>query len=459
MEVQRQLDAMRESHEQEIREKDAKHREEVEQLKSDMLVAIQAASAVGNTSLEEKPSPSTTSSDQSDEPERVRELHEQIAAMEKEFHKERETLQNAVKKAESATKFGLRRNEEMSNKIYQMQREMEEIDAKYQKEIKLYKEAFDQEKIRKTTIGAVPGILAENESLTVKLQELELNMEQMQVRYDAEIKRYKEKFQQENVLTVEELQLKIKSLEDSIEQMRLEHDSELERYTKAVKRGKVSLAGTAKERDLERKIDDLESRVDVMRQKHREEVRKYRERLEDEMERHRKEVSESRSKLRKLEMDNRQLEDFKNKVTELENKTSKLNKELNKSKEQEAELTETRSKNRDLQRQVDSLKRKLEKFEESSEDSNEKELVASGGSSSSTRTKLSRRESELGNHVDDVFEQNNNSIKSEIGGYKLNPGNVLLSLGHKIYQNLSGKRSPMFAGHKVLNLPNGPKMI
>ena len=106
----------------------------------------------------------------------------------------------------------------------------------------------------------------------MKLQELELSMEQMQVRYDGEIKRYKEKFQQENVLSVEELQLKIKSLEDSIEQMRIEHETELERYTKAVKRGKVSLAGTAKERDLERKIDDLESTVNVMRQKHRDEV-------------------------------------------------------------------------------------------------------------------------------------------------------------------------------------------
>ncbi len=97
-------------------------------------------------------------------------------------------------------------------------------------------------------------------------------MEQMQVRYDGEIKRYKEKFQQENVLSVEELQLKIKSLEDTIEQMRFEHETEVERYTKAVKRGKVSLAGTVKERDLERKIDDLESTVNVMRQKHREEV-------------------------------------------------------------------------------------------------------------------------------------------------------------------------------------------
>lgn len=261
-----QLVALKQLHEKEIQEKEAQHQTEVEQLKSDMLVAIQAASAVGNIGSQASPVPQTSSD------ERVTELEQYIANLEGEFEEERETLQNAIKKAESATKFGLRRNEEMSTKIYQMQREMEEIDTKYQKEIKLYKQAFDQEKNRKTTIGAVPGILAENESLKVKLQELELSMEQMQVRYDSEIKRYKEKFQQDNVLTVEELQLKIKSLEDTIEQMRLEHDTELERYTKAVKRGKVSLAGTAKERDLERKIDDLESKIDVMRQKHREEV-------------------------------------------------------------------------------------------------------------------------------------------------------------------------------------------
>jgi septal ring factor EnvC (AmiA/AmiB activator) len=84
-------------------------------------------------------------------------------------------------------------------------------------------------------------------------------------------------------------------------------------------------------------------------------VRKYRERLEDEMERHRKEVQESRTKLRKLEADTRQMEDLKNKITEFESKTSKLTKEAGKSKEQEIELTETKTKNRELQRQVSSM--------------------------------------------------------------------------------------------------------
>ena len=123
-----------------------------------MLVAIQAASTVGKLGTQTPASPDK----------RVAELESHIASLERDFEEERENLQNTIKKAESATKFGLRRNEEMSNKIYQMQREMEEIDTKYQKEIKLYKEAFDQEKNRKTTIGAVPGILAENESLKVR---------------------------------------------------------------------------------------------------------------------------------------------------------------------------------------------------------------------------------------------------------------------------------------------------
>ena len=70
------------------------------------------------------------------------------------------------------------------------------------------------------------------------------------------------------------------------------------------------------------------------------------------MERHRKEVQESRAKLRKLEADTRQMEDLKNKITDFENKTSKLTKEAGKFKEQEIELSDTKSKNRDLQRQV-----------------------------------------------------------------------------------------------------------
>ncbi len=73
------------------------------------------------------------------------------------------------------------------------------------------------------------------------------------------------------------------------------------------------------------------------------------------MERHRKEVQESRAKLRKLEADTRQMEELKNKIAEFENKTSKLSKEASKCKEQEIELNDTKSKNRELQRQVSAM--------------------------------------------------------------------------------------------------------
>lgn len=152
------MQALKLSHEQELRKKDEKHQMEFDQLKTDMLVAIQAASAVGNSSAQ------TPSSSER----RIIELEALVEKLNDDFEEERKSLKNAIKKAESATKFGLRRNEEMSNKIYEMQREMEEIDSKYQKEIKLYKEAFDQENERKTTIGAVPGLHAENESLKVR---------------------------------------------------------------------------------------------------------------------------------------------------------------------------------------------------------------------------------------------------------------------------------------------------
>jgi hypothetical protein len=88
---------------------------------------------------------------------------------------------------------------------------------------------------------------------------------------------------------------------------------------------------------------------------------------------------------------------------------------------------------------VDTLKRRVEKLEESSEGGKESESTTL----TSARAKLSRYSSldniglnatnrakttlegeskDTANGEEDVFEMNNNTGKSEIGGYKLNPG-------------------------------------
>ena len=74
-------------------------------------------------------------------------------------------LLNKLKRAESASMFSLRRNEEMSNKIYTMQLELEDMDDKHQTEIEMY-----QEKLKIVSGGKDNGIISK------EIQEEEGNM-------------------------------------------------------------------------------------------------------------------------------------------------------------------------------------------------------------------------------------------------------------------------------------------
>ena len=61
---------------------------------------------------------------------KIDDLEKEIEANKKVAKKEKTDLEKSLKKSEAATMFGLRRTEEMSIKIYQMQKEMEAIDRK-----------------------------------------------------------------------------------------------------------------------------------------------------------------------------------------------------------------------------------------------------------------------------------------------------------------------------------------
>lgn len=229
--------------------------------------------------------------------------------------------------------FGLRRNEEMSIKIYKMQKEMEAIDSKYQKEINMYKEAFEGEKEKKANLGDTAALSSENDSLRLQIKETELKIDDMENAHNAEIQMYQEKFGVESVQNVEKLQFKIKSLEDVIEEMKLEHGKELEdlkeeregtmeemkkRHEKELQDLKkehsvVSVAPASnlpskdakkekeKIRDLELKIEELESLLGVKKRRHREEIKKLRERLDDELQKHTDESRDYRRRIRELE--------------------------------------------------------------------------------------------------------------------------------------------------------------
>lgn len=261
-------------------------------------------------------------------------LEKEIETNKKQAKKEKSDLEKSLKKSEAATMFGLRRTEEMSIKIYQMQKEMESIDRKYQKEIQMYKDAFEREKDEKCQLGDWETLSSENDSLRLEVEELDLKIEEMDNAHAAEINMYKQKLGEEEMQSIESLRLKIKSLEDVIEEQKLEHEKELEdlkqerdasvqemkrRHEKELENVKseqrvVDVASShtlatsfdlqQKEqqiKELELKVEEQETLLEVKRRRHKEEIKSLRQRLDEEIQKHSEDVRSHRTKVRMLE--------------------------------------------------------------------------------------------------------------------------------------------------------------
>lgn len=273
--------------------------------------------------------------------------------------------------------FGLRRTEDMSNKIYQMQKEMEDIDRKYMKEINMYKDAYEREKEFKASSGEedVDDLRDENEDLRLQIEELRLKMEEDATAHENELSIYKEKLGQEKLLDVEQLMMKIKGLEDGIEEMRLEHQREMEELQEShcenvkninsdhkkeletlkketqttstitrIKPSKIDEEHKDKIRSLEFRIEELESLLEVKKRRHKEEVRSLKERLDEEMQRHSEHVRNYETRLKECDITRRTSASTGPGASEYFRK----------------QLTEVRSENRSLKEELDVLKTELE---------------------------------------------------------------------------------------------------
>ncbi|KAL9957137.1 hypothetical protein ACROYT_G038739 [Oculina patagonica] len=343
--LESELASCREEFQKQLSQKETKHEEEVNLLKADMLVAIQVARS-GTTSPNGANQPDSQTVTNTithagvqlsleEAMAKIDDLEDQIEKTKKQAKKEKSDLERSLKKSEAATMFGLRRTEDMSIKIYQMQKEMESIDRKYQKEIKMYKDAFEREKEEKCKMGDWETLASENDSLRLEIEELDLRIEEMENAHAAEVNMYKQKLGEEKMQNVEDLRLKIKGLEDVIEEQKLEHEKELEdlkqerdasvqelkrRHEKELESVKSEqrnvLNGTAgnalvtsqdlqqKEqriKDLELKVEEQETLLEVKRRRHKEEIKNLRQRLDDELQKHSEDVRSHRSKVRMLE--------------------------------------------------------------------------------------------------------------------------------------------------------------
>ena len=253
-------------------------------------------------------------------------------------------MEKNVKKAEAATRFGLRRNEDLSNKIYQMQKEMEALDHKYTIEVQMYKEALERSRTTDKPNRDSNTLSDENERLGMQLKEMELKLESISTLYDAEIKMYKEKLSEESNANVEEMRLKIQTLENFIEEMKLEYAKEDQRHLK---------------QEYEQKLKGLERQIS-----------RNSEEFERELKNTNDEIGELKSKLAKSNLN---LREYKSQCSELEGKMSEYEQDAKNYRGQidglksgrkpsASEDEESEEKKRELQRRVSRYEREIERY-------------------------------------------------------------------------------------------------
>ncbi|KAK3728583.1 hypothetical protein QZH41_011672 [Actinostola sp. cb2023] len=400
-ELETEMDDISQKYNEELRIEREFQQKELDQIRDDMMTVIQAVKSQQYDLDPDTEQLQRTVREQEDEIKRLKATRggsdgvsenaetDKLKEANRVLTEDKEEVEKCLKRQEAATMFGLRRTEEMSNKIYQMQKEMEEIDRKYMKEINMYKDAYEREKDLKTSgIGDADDLSAENEELRLELEELRLKMEEDESLHENELQIYKEKLGQEKLLDVEHLAMKIKGLEDSIEEMKLEHQREIEELQEShaenvknltsehnralrniqketesststrTKSSRVEEEHKEKVRTLEFKIEELESLLEVKKRRHKAEVKSLKERLDEEMQRRSEDVRNYETKLRECDVTRRPSISSGPGASEYFRK----------------QLAEVRSDNRNLKDQVETLKEELVTLRSKPASSTEKPL-------------------------------------------------------------------------------------
>lgn len=393
------MEEIKKGYEKKLTLKEEECQKNVESMKQDMLKVIDAIQQGGA---------SAAILDLTNKHQALRkELDETIA----EFEIEREELKMKIEKLESNNFFGLRRNEEMGSKIFQMQSELEEMERKHKLELEVYQ--------NKENSDAIQEVVRVNEVLQKKVRKLELDLQASKERSLEEMELMAMKVQEEKRVSISEMTDTVLNLEAIIDEMKDKHDIDLREFERRSREEKLEALDK-----LQCRIDELEeiviqtkeeSEEKLLKQEedHREEIQSLKDELGTKVEYYKALREEYPADVNRAESD----DDLQEKYNYLQLRCDELERSLQ-GKIDELKVQhsmETEAKQRDFDNQISEIRSEYEeKLKSCIKESARRHSVSTRKTESQKNKELSTKVMEL----EMALEEQQKEYQTEIEDYK-----------------------------------------
>ena len=393
------MEELKKDYEKKLTLKEEECQKNVENMKQDMLKIIDAIQQGGA---------SAAILDLTNKNQMLRkELDETIA----DFEIEREQMKMKIERLESNNFFGLRRNEEMGSKIFQMQSELEEMERKHKLELEVYQ--------NKENSDAIQEVVKVNEMLEKKVRKLEVDLQESKDKSIEEMELIAMKVQEEKRISISEMTDTVLNLEAIIDEMKDKHEMDLREFERRSREEKLEALDK-----LQCRIDEMEDvvlqtkeecdeRLAVQQEEHVDEVQGIRDDLESKVEYYRKLNEERAADVNRTENDSDLQEKYNCLRTRYDELEQDLQGKIDELKSQHSK--ETEEKQRDFDNQISEIRSEYEeKLKSCIKESARRHSVSTRKTESQKNKELSTKVMEL----EMALEEQQKEYETEIEDYK-----------------------------------------
>ena len=393
------MDEIRKDYESKLAQKEKECQKDVETMKQDMLKVIDAIQQGGA---------SAAILELTNKNEMLKRELDELSA---DFDVEREGLKMKIEKLESNNFFGLRRNEEMGSKIFQMQSELEEMERKHRLELEVYQ--------NKENSDAIHEVVRVNEEMEKKLRKLEAELQASKEKSLEEMELMAMKVQEQKRTSINEMTDTVLNLEAIINEMKEKHEIDIKEFEERSREEKLEALDRLQERidDLEEMLiqtkEDYEDKLSVQEEDHRKEMQDMKEELETKAEYYKALCEERQEDTKTVVSDSDLQEKYKALQMRFEELESEWESKLDGLKVQHKQEMETKQK--DFENQINEIRNEYEeKLKSCIKESARRHSVSSRKTESQKNKELSSKVMEL----EMALEEQQKEYQTEIDDYK-----------------------------------------
>ncbi|XP_065659063.1 early endosome antigen 1 isoform X1 [Hydra vulgaris] len=246
-----ELEELKLSYETKIQILNEEHEDQLDQVRRDMAIIV--------SSITQGRSSDTIMELQA----RIKEMEMDMEDMRADRIAEIEEFRLNLKRAESATFFANRRNEDMGSKIYNMQNEMEEMERKHQVIVQSYQEKLESLGVDVNVTG---DAMKFHKELEEKNKQLQLALDKICKERDLEMDAFVLRLQEEKRQAIQEATDNTLRLEELIDEMKNTHEREKKEMQQSLlpERSECSV--------LRKRIEELELTCESLKEEYELEI-------------------------------------------------------------------------------------------------------------------------------------------------------------------------------------------